>query len=121
MNEERIGVRRVEDQAWLVEIRGEHDLATAPMLAEQFDALFRADDPLVIADITETTFLDSHVVRVFESAAQRAAADPRVRFALVVDVEQSHFRRMLDVFRPMTGDIPTYPSVETALEALRRF
>jgi anti-anti-sigma factor len=114
--EEQLRVRRVEGHACLVEISGEHDMATAPMLAEQFDSLFEHES-LVIADITQTTFLDSEIVRVFETATQRAAEDPRVRFALVIDVEQGQTKRVLDLLRPLTGDIPTYSSVEAALAA----
>lgn len=116
---DRIRVRRVAGEAALVEISGEQDMSTAPLLTEQFDALF-AQGSVVIADIRETTFLDSHVVRVFETATQRAAETPGVRFALVVDVEQSRARRILDLLRPLTGDFPSYPSVDAALAALER-
>jgi len=114
--DERLRVRRIQDHAWLVEISGEHDLSTAPMLAEQFESLFETGS-LVVADISETAFIDSKVIRVFETATQRAAKDSTICFALVVDVEQSHTRRVLDLLRPLTGDIPTYPSVDAALEA----
>jgi len=77
----------------------------------------------VVADIRQVTFLDSQTLGVFASAIERAAAhaaaDPRERFALVVDVEQSHLRRVIDVARPIFGDVPTYPSRDAALEALR--
>jgi STAS domain len=115
-DEEQLRVRRIDGEAWLVEISGEHDMATAPMLAEQFESLF-AGDSLVIADLSETTFLDSEVIRVFETATQRAAKTPGVRFALVIDVEESNARRVLDLLRPLTGDIPTYSSVDLALAA----
>ena len=114
--EDRLQVRRLEGHACLVEISGEHDLSTAPMLAEQFESLFEGES-LVIADITQTSFLDSHVIRVFANAAQRAAKDPSLRFALVVDVEQSNTRRILNVLQPLTGDIATYPSIDAALKA----
>ena len=116
---DQIRVRRVAGEAALVEISGEQDMSTAPLPTEQFDALF-AEGCVVIADIRETTFLDSHVVRVFETATQRAAERPGVRFALVVDVEQSRARRIFDLLRPLTGDIPSYPSVDAALAALER-
>jgi hypothetical protein len=76
-----------------------------------------------VAETFEGPFLDSQTLGVFASAIERAAAhaatDPRERFALVVDVEQSHLRRVLDIARPMIGDVPTYPSRDAALEALR--
>ena len=31
--DDQLRVRRIEGQAWLVEISGEHDMSTAPMLA----------------------------------------------------------------------------------------
>ena len=45
--DDQLRVRRIEGQAWLVEISGEHDMSTAPMLAEQFESLFD-DDSLII-------------------------------------------------------------------------
>jgi anti-anti-sigma factor len=111
-------VERVDGEGWLVSIRGEHDLTTAPMLSEKFDGLFESG-AFVVADITGVTFLDSQVLGVFASAAKRAARDPGERFALVVDVEQSHTGRLLDIARPVIGVIPTYPSRDAALDALR--
>lgn len=108
---------RVDGDGWLVSIRGEHDLSTAPMLTEQFDKLFETG-PFVIADLNETTFLDSQVIRVFMSAVRRSADDPRQRFALVVDIENARARRLLDLTQPITGDIPTFASREEALKAL---
>jgi anti-anti-sigma factor len=117
-----VQVERVEGEGWLVAIRGEHDLTTAPMLSETFEPLF-ASGAFVVADIREVTFLDSQALGVFASAIERAAAqaatDPRERIALVVDVEQSHLRRVLEIARPIIGDVPTYPSRDAALEALR--
>jgi len=98
------------------------DLTAAPMLSHACEPLF-ASGEFVVADIRQVTFLDSQTLGVFASAIERAAAhaaaDPRERFALVVDVEQSHLRRVIDVARPIIGDVPTYPSRDAALEALR--
>lgn len=120
--EDGVQVERVEGEGWLVSIRGEHDLTTAPMLSQTFEPLF-ASRAFVIADIRQVTFLDSQTLGVFASAIERAAAhaatDPRERFALVVDVEQSHTRRVLEIARPIIGDVPTYRSRDAALEALR--
>jgi anti-anti-sigma factor len=117
-----VQVERVEGEGWLVSIRGEHDLSTAPMLTEAFDPLFETGE-FVVADIREVTFLDSQTLRIFASAVERAAKhaarDPKERFALVVDVEQSHMHRVLDLARPIIGDVPTYPSRDAALDALR--
>jgi anti-anti-sigma factor len=117
-----VRVERIAGEGWLVSIRGEHDLTTAPMLSETFEPLF-ASGAFVVADIREVTFLDSQTLAVFASAIERATAhaatDPHERFALVVDVEQSHTRRVLEIARPIIGDVPTYPSRDTALEALR--
>lgn len=92
------------------------------MLSQTFEPLF-ASRAFVIADIRQVTFLDSQTLGVFASAIERAAAhaatDPRERFALVVDVEQSHTRRVLEIARPIIGDVPTYRSRDAALEALR--
>jgi hypothetical protein len=92
------------------------------MLSQAFELLF-ASGAFVVADIRETTFLDSQALGVFASAiewaAAHAATDPNERFALIVDVEQSHLRRVLEIARPIIGDVPTYASRDAALEALR--
>ena len=115
------GLSVLEGDGWLVSIRGEHDLTTALMLSETFDPV-----PIRIvrvADMREVTFLDAQTLRVFASAVERAAAhagsDPTERFALVVRIEQGHLRRVLDVVRPIIGDVPTYPSRNEALGAAR--
>jgi anti-anti-sigma factor len=120
--DDEVRVEPVEGEGWLVSIRGEHDLTTAPMLSQTFEPLF-ASGAFVVADISQVTFLDSQTLGAFASAIERAAThaamDPRERFALVVDVEQSHTRRVLAIARPIIGDVPTYPSRDAALEALR--
>lgn len=68
-----VRVERVEGEGWLVSIRGEHDLTTAPMLSQAFEPLF-ASGAFVVADIREVTFLDSQTLGVFASAIERAAA-----------------------------------------------
>jgi anti-anti-sigma factor len=120
--DDTVRVERVEGEGWLISIRGEHDLSTAPMLSAQFDSLFESG-AFIVADIREVTFLDSQVLGVFVSAinraSRRAMTDPTQRFALVVDVEQGHVKRLLDVAKTVIGDIRTYPSQDAALEALR--
>ena len=119
--EDLVTVERVQGEGWLVSIRGEHDLTTAPMLSEAFDPLFESG-PFVVADIRQVTFMDTQTIGVFAAAVERAArqatTDQTKRFALVVDVSQSHVRRLLDLSNPIIGDVPTYSSRETALEAL---
>ena len=91
------------------------------MLSETFDPLFESG-AFVVADIRQVTFMDTQTIGVFAAAVERAArhatTDPKKRFALVVDVKQSHVRRLLDLSKPIIGDIPTYSTREAALEAL---
>ena len=112
-------VERVEGDGFLVSIHGEHDLSTAPMLAQRFDELF-AEGSFVVADLTKTRFLDSQILRVFLDEAKRSLKDPHERFALIVDVEQSHMQRVFDIARPVMGDIPTFASQQEALDEMRR-
>lgn len=116
MGDQSISVKPIEGDGFLVSIRGEHDLTTAPMLAEQFDELF-AKGSFVIADLAETTFLDTQVLAVFMKATKRTTENPQQRFALVVDVEQAHIRHVLEIAHPVIGDIPTFASQQEALTA----
>jgi anti-anti-sigma factor len=54
-------------------VRGELDLLTAPVLADQVDKALSTRPPLLVVDLTGTTFLDSSGARQLARAARAAA------------------------------------------------
>ncbi len=108
-----VRVDQVRDSLWIVELRGEHDLSTAPSLRGELDTIF-AQGTTVVVDLSETTFIDSSVLSELISAQRRidglehkrlAIVAPRGRFpARVIDmVDAAHlfaiFERRADALR----------------------
>ena len=93
-------------------LRGELDLAAAPMLRERVDeaAFGRA----LVIDLHETRFIDSAVLKeLLRARAELAAADVRLVLAGV----PAPVRRLLDLTR--TSELfDDAPDVETALRQL---
>ena len=106
------------DVAW-VEVVGELDLVTAPVLEQALrDAELRA--PLVVLDLRELTFTDSSGVRVIISASARA---DRARRWLVVVRGPAQTDRMLTLFSsdlPEIVDLDPGEPVAHALSQLAR-
>ena len=59
---------RVDERAFVVALAGEHDLQSAPRVAEQLRAALDSDAPAIVVDLTETTFLDSTAIHVLLDA-----------------------------------------------------
>ena len=55
-------------------VRGELDLATAPLLAAEIEQQLEAKPPAFVIDLTRTTFMDSSGARQLVRAARGAAA-----------------------------------------------
>jgi anti-sigma B factor antagonist len=63
-------VTRVEN-AIVISLRGEHDLATTPRIQEAYDAA--RGDQRIVFDLTEATFIDSSVIGILLGAARQGA------------------------------------------------
>ncbi len=102
----------IEEGLSIVRLLGEHDLSTTQLIADRLAALIDSGSPLVF-DLSEATFIDSGVVRVFEEV--HIAGVP---VALVISEQTSSIvRRVLD----LTGAaqrIPVVPSWEDARHVL---
>jgi anti-sigma B factor antagonist len=61
-----------EDQAVVVSVTGELDLASSPALEQQLDRLASSDTALVIVDLRALEFMDSTGLSVLVRAHQRA-------------------------------------------------
>jgi anti-sigma B factor antagonist len=58
----------VGERAYVVALAGEHDLQSAPVIAEQLRAARESGAPAILVDLAETTFLDSTVIHVLLDA-----------------------------------------------------
>jgi anti-sigma B factor antagonist len=87
---------RVEQDAAVVTLRGEHEAYTADKLARHLTGLL-AEGVSVVVDLREATFIDSTVVGVLLAARRRADAEG-LRFALVLGSQTGWpVRRLLEV------------------------
>jgi len=77
-----IEVERADHGIEVLVLRGEHDLSTAPDVARRVDAALERANGLAI-DLSETTFIDSALLRVLITA-QEQAAERGVGFAIAV-------------------------------------
>ena len=102
----------IEEGLSIVRLLGEHDMSTTQLIADRLAELIESGSPLVF-DMSEATFIDSGVVRVFDGV--QIAGVP---VALVISEQTSAIvRRVLD----LTGAaqrIPVVPSWESARQIL---
>jgi anti-sigma B factor antagonist len=77
-----------------VDVRGEHDLSTAPALVEALERAAGHANALV--DLSECTFIDSSVISALLRAAQ-AAQTRGDRFVLVIPPSQERVSRVADL------------------------
>lgn len=83
----------------VVEVRGEHDLATRDTTAALLDRLI-ADNEVVVVDVTETQFIDSSFLNNL-AKAQRTARE-RGRTVLLQVGTEPIVRRMLEISNFLT-------------------
>ena len=103
---------QVGESNWIVELVGEHDLATVPDL-ERALAEVEAHGTSVIVDLSETTFIDSTILGVIVGFAE----NPAERVALVVPPGTVP-RRVIDVVG-MQSRFSIYDTRAEAAEALK--
>jgi anti-anti-sigma factor len=75
------------DQATVVDVSGELDLASSPALEQELESSAVTDSPLVIIDLRQLEFMDSTGLSVLVRAHQRAV-DNGQRFAVVKGPQQ---------------------------------
>lgn len=103
-----------EGAAWIVVMRGDHDLSTVPVLVEELDQACAADAPLVV-DLARVGFLDSAILNALLTARERALARADASFALVAPPGSFASRVLALVVGTL---IPTYPDVARAVAAV---
>jgi anti-sigma B factor antagonist len=78
---------RSQDQATVIAVSGELDLASSPALQEELDRVSSSDSQLLIIDLRELDFMDSTGLSVLVRAHQRAEEQGR-RLAMVKGPQQ---------------------------------
>lgn len=106
---ERIG--KVE----VVTLRGEHDLSTATDVSRRIESALETATGLAI-DLSETTFIDSAVLRVLITA-QEQAAKRGTGFAIAVAATSGHGVHRLLTLTGLDTKLSTQPSREDAIAA----
>lgn len=76
-----------KDQATVIAVSGELDLASSPALQEELDRVSVSDSTLLIIDLRELDFMDSTGLSVLVRAHQRAEEQGR-RLAMVKGPQQ---------------------------------
>ena len=100
------------DGAWLLTLRGEHDLSTNPSLRDELERTL-AHGSTVIVDLSEAAFIDSTVLRGLVYGYDQAAKHDE-HTVLVVAPRGGVVRRLLD----LTGLSKLLPVFESRAEAL---
>jgi anti-sigma B factor antagonist len=98
-----------ENQATVIAVSGELDLASSPALQEELDRVAASDSELLIIDLRELDFMDSTGLSVLVRAHQRAEEQGR-RLAMVKGPQQ--VQRLLN----LTGVADRLTLVDTPQE-----
>jgi anti-anti-sigma factor len=115
MHAGRIDVRR-QDGAWLLILRGEHDITTQQMLRAQLHNLISTGVGVVI-DLSEAEFIDSTVIATLIGGRDAAGSHTAGRLAIVVSGDGA----VADRFVWLIGIdqvIPTFTSRHAAARSL---
>ena len=93
-------------------LRGEHDLSTVEVLAEEIERQFR-EAPRVIVDLSEAAFVDSTVICALAVGQEHAARHPACSFGAVAP-RTSFVGGVFDMV-DLRSLMPTYESLDEAL------
>jgi anti-anti-sigma factor len=103
------------ERAWVLRLRGEHDLSTAATLQAEIDAVF-AHGTKVVIDLSEADFIDSAIIGSLVNGQRQAATDADDGFAIVAP-ENSFSLRLLRLVG-YEQRLEVYGTVEQAMAAL---
>jgi anti-anti-sigma factor len=113
--ENGIHVERVAGGIDVLTLRGEHDLSTATDISGRIEAALASASGLAI-DLSETTFIDSAVLRVLITAQERAA-ERGAGFAIAVAESSGHGVHRLLTLTGLDSKLATRTSREDAIAA----
>ena len=103
-----------EGSAWIVVMRGDHDLSTAEDLVGELQEALDADTAVVV-DLTDVNFMDSAILNALLAARERAMERQEGSFALVAPPGSFPSRVLALVVGTL---IPTYPNLKSAIAAV---
>lgn len=98
----------------LVNVRGEHDIYTAPALRGRLDEALAQGTSGVIVDLSGATFLDSSILGALLEARRQALERPLGYVVCLGEEPEPGVARILEI----TGLVPVFPVVRTLAEAL---
>jgi len=108
-------IQRLQDgPVRVVVLQGDHDLSTAPMLADELDQAFDGGAPVVV-DLADVRFLDSAILKALLTARERALAREAGSFVLVAPPGSFASRVTALVVGTL---IPTYPNRADAIASV---
>jgi anti-anti-sigma factor len=113
MTDARLGTAETEQlgpSLWVVELAGEHDVSTAPLVDAAF-APTEASGGTVVVEFTQTSFIDSTVVGALVTRSRRGET------LLLVVPRGSVVRRTLDLIG-VTALLRTFETRDEALQAI---
>jgi anti-anti-sigma factor len=113
--ENGIDVERVAGGIDVLTLRGEHDLSTATDVSRRIESALESASGLAI-DLSETTFIDSAVLRVLITAQERAA-ERGAGFAIAVADSSGHGVHRLLALTGLDSKLATRSSREDAIAA----
>lgn len=99
----------------VVQVTGELDIATAPVLDEVVGTALAGQPALVVVDLSSTTFLDSSGARSVALSGRRAAGSG-ARLEVVCPSGNTVVRRVLG-FLQLEQVVPVRESLDEALSA----
>lgn len=99
----------------IVEVRGEVDYGSAPVLDQRLSAILTARAPAVVLDLSRLRFLDCAALRVLVAAGRRAAAHGT---ALVLAAPQPTVAKTLQI-TGLDRQFTVFPAVAKAVTASR--
>ena len=99
----------------VVTLRGDHDLSTATDVGRRIDLALESASGLAI-DLSETTFIDSAVLRVLITAQERAN-ERGAGFAIAVTDSSGHGVHRLLTLTGLASKLATQPTRADAIAA----
>ena len=114
----RVTLEQLAADIWVVSLLGEHDISMVDELRERLDEAF-TNDPRLIIDLAEATFVDSTVLGVLFAVVNQATTAAAGETLALVVAPGSNVERTIALagFKPPI--IATYPSRDKVLAAWR--
>jgi len=107
-------IERSRDRdVWILVLRGEHDLSTAPNLRRELDGIYDSGSRVVV-DLTDVAFMDSSILNALVHGCERASQKAEHSFALVAP-HGSRTTRILDLV--ISHRIPRFETRAAAVAA----